>query len=85
MALGTAARVMANSPEKGPLEKDEDLGDDYIVGPAEPERKLDGSEVLRGRGGKKKKGGGEKKEGKGKASAGGGGGGGGGKKKKGKR
>lgn len=80
-ALGTCGRVMAALPDerqKGPVEKDED-GGDGIIGAAEPKGKMDGSEMLLGRGGEKEK------EGKGKTSAGGGGGGGGGKKKKGKR
>lgn len=70
-ALGTCGRVMAALPEqeKG-VEKDEGAEG---VGATVAKGKIDGSEVLLGKGGEKEK------EGKGKASAGGG------KKKKGKR
>lgn len=75
-ALGSCGRVMAALPEKEKeVEREEEVGEG--IGAAEVKGKVDGSEVLPGRGGEKEK------EGKGKSSAGGGGGG--GKKKKGKR
>lgn len=75
-ALGTCGRVMAALPEKEKeMEKEEEGGEG--VGAAETRGKLEGSEVLPGKGVEKEK------DGKGKASASGGGVG--GRKKKGKR
>ena len=75
-ALGTCGQVMAALPEKEKeMEKEEEGGEG--VGAAETRGKLEGPEVLPGKGAEKEK------DGKGKASASGGGGG--GRKKKGKR